>query len=257
MGAVIDDAAIALLDVSGYRIFLRQSGSKLNDHIHERLTDNFGTKGFLSSDMGSRLSRLDARLQDVADEDIVVKKISRSAKEELDLHPEVLSIRLADLAFDSPFQFDATQSSEFTDGICDILAKVLKRSPSWFTKADSDPTIEAIFRRTAPGADCMLVHPLWHPDGNPLKLLLLAWKHEPSRKDEVQSFIASLMTGLSAALTLHRARRMEKAQISFGNVQAQFVSARVDAITLRLILCLPLAVNYELLFTKFVIWPPC
>lgn len=257
MGAVIDDAAIALLDVSGYRIFLRQSGSKLNDHIHERLTDNFGTKGFLSSDMGSRLSRLDARLQDVADEDIVVKKISRSEKEGLDLHPEVLSIRLADLAFESPFQFDATQSSDFTDGICDILAKVLKRSPSWFTKADCDPTIEAIFRRTAPGADCMLVHPLWHPDGNPLKLLLLAWKHEPSRKGEVQSFVASLMTGLSAALTLHRARRMEKAQIAFGNVQAQFVSACLGAITLRLILCLPFTVNCELLFIKFEIWPHC
>jgi hypothetical protein len=220
MGAVIDDAAIALLDVSSYRIYLRQSGSKVNDDIHQRLTDNFGAKEINASDTGDRLSRLDARLQDVADEDIIVKKISRTETEERNMHPEVLSIRLADLAYESPFQFDATQSSEFTDGVCDILARVLKRSPSWFSKADDDPTIQAIFRRTAPGADSILVHPLWRPDGSPLKLLLLAWKYEPIRKDEVQSFVASLMTGLSAALTLHRARRMEKAQIAFGNTQA-------------------------------------
>lgn len=220
MGAVVDDAAIALLDVSGYRIFLRDSGSRLNDDIHQRLTDDFGVKGSTSNDMGNRLSRLDARLQDVADEDIVVKKILRSETEERDMHPEVLSIRLADVAYDSPFQFDATQSSEFTDGICDILLKVLKRSPSWFSKADNDPTIQAIFRRTAPGAHSILAHPLWHPDGTPLKLVLLAWQHEPFRKDEVQSFVGSLMTGLSAALTLHRARRMEKAQLAFSQVQA-------------------------------------
>lgn len=252
-----DSAAVALLDVSGYRIYLRQSGSQLNDDIHERLTDNFGTEGFLSSDMGDRLSRLDSRLQDLADEDIVVRKIMRTQSEERDMHPEVISIRLADVAYDSPFQFDASQSSDFTDGICDILSRVLKRSPSWFSKADCDSTTEAIFRRTAPGANSMLVHPLWHPDGNPLKLMLLAWNHEPPRKDETQSFVTSIMTGLSAALTLHRARRMEKAQIAFGNVQAQCVPSGGQSVTSLMIFCSDSTASCELLSIKFGTWHHC
>ncbi|KAJ9091925.1 hypothetical protein QFC21_007038 [Naganishia friedmannii] len=201
-------------DVNNVMIFLKNTGSGLNEKIHQRLTDNLGTEDFLSDDMGNRLSKLDARLKDVADEDIVVKKLQRSATEERDINSEVIAIRLADVSS--------------TSGICAILAKVLKRSYSWLFKADGDSRTAAIFRRVAPGANCLLVHPHWHPDGNPFMLLFLAWKQEPLRKDEIQSFVASLMTGMSAALTMHKARRMEKAQIAFGNVQAHLTDFYVE-----------------------------
>ncbi|KAJ9107616.1 hypothetical protein QFC21_001075 [Naganishia friedmannii] len=217
---ILDDSAVALLDTSSYRIFLRQSGSDTNDHVLEHLTENIGSKGFLDNDMGSRLSRLDAGLKDISDEDIVVKKIERSEEERTMKPSEVIAFRLADVAFESPFQLDASGSSEFADAICDILGKVLKSSPLWLSRKDRDPQSVAIFKRVAPQAECVLVNPLWSPDGSPLKLLLIAWRNDCQRKHDVQSFTSSIMTGLAAALTLQKARRMEQAQLAFGNVQA-------------------------------------
>jgi hypothetical protein len=212
----MDDSAVALLDTSSYRVYLRQSDSTVND-----LAENIGLKGFLDSDMGSRLSRLPASLKDIADKDIVVKKIERSQEERTVMPSEIIAFRLADVAFESPFQLDATESSEFTDAICDILGKALKSSPLWLNREDQDPQSVAIFKRIAPQAECMLVHPLWNPDGSPLKLLLIAWRNDCQRKHEIESFTSSIMIGLAAGLTLHKARRMEQAQIAFGNVQAQ------------------------------------
>lgn len=217
----MDDSAVALLDTSSYRVYFRQSGSDVNDHVLEHLTENIGSKGFLDSDMGSRLSRLPDSLKDIADKDIVVKKIERSQEERTAMPSEVIAFRLADVAFQSPFKLDATESSEFTDAICDILGKALRSSPLWLNREDRDPQSIAIFRRIAPQAACMLVHPLWNPDGSPLKLLLIAWRNDCQRKHEIESFTTSIMTGLTAGLTLHKARRMEQAQIAFGNVQAQ------------------------------------
>ncbi|KAJ9124525.1 hypothetical protein QFC24_003317 [Naganishia onofrii] len=217
---IMDDSAVALLDTSSYRVYFRQSGSDVNDHVLEHLTENIGSKGFLDSDMGSRLSRLPDSLKDIADKDIVVKKIERSQEERTAMPSEVIAFRLADVAFQSPFKLDATESSEFTDAICDILGKALRSSPLWLNREDRDPQSIAIFRRIAPQAACMLVHPLWNPDGSPLKLLLIAWRNDCQRKHEIESFTTSIMTGLTAGLTLHKARRMEQAQIAFGNVQA-------------------------------------
>ncbi|KAJ9123140.1 hypothetical protein QFC22_001333 [Naganishia vaughanmartiniae] len=217
---ILDDSAVALLDTTGYRIFLRQTDSDANGQVLENLTENIGSKGFLDSEMGSRLSRLNGSLKDIADEDIVVKKIERSVEEQTQIPSEVLAFRLADVAFESPFQLESSESSEFTDAICDILVKALKISPLWLDKGDTDPQSVAIFKRIAPRAQCMLVHPLWNTDGSPLKLLLIAWGNGCQRKEEIQDFTASIVTGLAAALTLRKARRMEQAQIAFGNVQA-------------------------------------
>ncbi|KAJ9112572.1 hypothetical protein QFC19_000589 [Naganishia cerealis] len=214
---ILDDSAVVLLDTSGYRIFLRRP-SESNGRILEHVTENVGSKGFLNSDIGNRLTRLIR--ESVRDEDIVVKKIERLEEERTAIPSEVIGFRLADVAFESPFHLDASESSEFTDGICDILGKALKLSPLWLNRSDRDPQSIAIFKRIAPRAECMLVHPLWNPDGSPLKLLLIAWRNQTPRKQEIEAFTASLMTGLAAALTLHKARGMEMAQITFGNVQA-------------------------------------
>jgi hypothetical protein len=57
---IADNSALALLDVSEYKIFLKDTGSGLNEKIHQRLTDDLGTEAFLPYDMGNRLTLLDA-----------------------------------------------------------------------------------------------------------------------------------------------------------------------------------------------------
>lgn len=215
---VIEDCAVVLLDVSQYRIFLkREEGAK--DDLHDALVDQ--DEPFLSTgyDIRPLANLMPGALQEASTRDLVVKRIRRKRENGQSVGPRRLAAKVADIAFHSPFNQD---EEVFSEGVAKLLRRMLLSDQYWYDeRGPSDTDEPQILAEVAPGAQWILALPVWQSDGSPFKVLVIAWDHQPPRKDETERFVRGIVAGVSAAMTIRKARLLEKAQSTFSKVQAQ------------------------------------
>jgi len=214
----IEDCAVVLLDVSQYRVYLkRDEGAK--EDLHQALVDQ--DEPFLSSgyDIRPLANLIPGALQSSAKRDLVVKRIRRKREDGKSVGPRRLAAKVADISFHSPFN---QQEEVFSEGVGKLLRSMLLDDQYWYNNQDPSNTDDCtILKEVAPGANWILALPVWHSDGSPFKVLVVAWDHQPARRDETERFVRGIVAGTSAAMTIRKARLLEKAQATFSKVQAQ------------------------------------
>jgi hypothetical protein len=215
---IIEDCAVVLLDVSQYRIFLKREEGAKND-LHHALVDH--DEPFLSSgyDIRPLANLMPGALQTASTRDLVVKRIRRKRENGQSVGPRRLAAKVADISFHSPFNQD---EEVFSEGVGKLLRRMLLSDQYWYNEGGStDSDDPQILAEVAPGAQWILALPVWHSDGSPFKVLVIAWDHQPARMDETERFVRGIVAGVSAAMTIRKARLLEKAQSTFSKVQAQ------------------------------------
>lgn len=216
---MIDDCAVVLLDVSQYKIFLRRTADNV-EAMQSQILDQKYPSMPTGYDVRP-IPALTGSLKDLTEEDLFIKRVIRK-EETAPEGPVRLCSRVADLAYSSPFSSD---DEGFSDGIAILLKRMLLGSNQfWYThghdggnKTDDTEIIEAL----APSAQWIYARPIWQTDGSPCKVLMMAWRREVNGRRDLESFVKGVIAGISAALTIRRARQVEQAQIAFSNVQTQ------------------------------------
>jgi len=214
----IEDCAVVLLDVSQYRVYLkRDEGAK--EDLHQAIVDQ--DEPFLSSgyDIRPLANLIPGALQSSAQRDLVVKRIRRKREDGRSVGPRRLAAKVADISFHSPFN---QEEEVFSEGVGKLLRSMLLDDQYWYNNQDPTNADDcAIVKEVAPGANWILALPVWHSDGSPFKVLVVAWDHQPARREETERFVRGIVAGTSAAMTIRKARLLEKAQATFSKVQAQ------------------------------------
>jgi hypothetical protein len=216
---VIEDCAVVLLDVSQYRIYLKRGeGSK--EDLHQTLVDQEEPLLQTGYDVRPLAGIMPGTLRSVQKEDLVVKRVRRKREDGQPVGPRRLAAKVADISFHSPYNPD---EEVFSEGVGKLLQNMLLTDQYWY-ELGGDAEVEdhqAIIQEIAPIAKAMLALPVWHSDGSPFKVLVVAWDHRPGRREETERFVRGIVAGTSAAMTIRKARLLEKAQAMFSRVQAQ------------------------------------
>lgn len=117
----------------------------------------------------------------------------------------------------SPFDMKAPQACAALDA---IILHTLQSDNHWFHNDHRQGELRSqILRNLVPNAKCLLALPI--KQGKHSLLLMLSWEDVPTRPEDVISFVSGILSSLVNTLSMRDARRSERAQLTFSNVQAQ------------------------------------
>lgn len=218
---VVDDCAVVLLDVSQYRIYLRREPGEKDDLI-QSFVDADESLMHPSFEVQPLVRQMPGSLRSVNKDDLIIKRVRRDREDGQHVGPKRLAAKQADILFSSPFNDD---EDVFSDGVGKLIQSMILKDQYWYhvdtpgPKSSSADEVD-IIKNVAPAAKSMLALPVWHTDGSPLKVLVMAWNHVPSRRKDLEKFARGIVSGTSAAMMIRKAKIMAKAQAMFSSVQA-------------------------------------
>ncbi|KAJ9116857.1 hypothetical protein QFC22_004514 [Naganishia vaughanmartiniae] len=116
----------------------------------------------------------------------------------------------------SPFNVTSSQASAAVDS---IILHTLQSDNHWFHNDYRQGELRPqILHDLVPDASCLLAIPV--KQGKHSLLLMLSWEEVPTRPEDVVSFVDGILSSLVNTLSMRDARRAERAQLTFSNVQA-------------------------------------
>ncbi|KAJ9101890.1 hypothetical protein QFC21_003230 [Naganishia friedmannii] len=203
MCQVLDDTNAVLLDLSRYDTSTAPVTSPL-PVVHNPAISETGSD--FSSTWNARQSRTS----------LSRRKSSRRAERDTKGSWSEVAAYTQPSCVSSPFNMKGAQASAAVDA---IVSHTLQSDNHWFHNDDRQGELRPqILRNLVPDANCLLALPV--KQGKHSLLLMLSWEEVPTRPEDVVSFVSGILSSLVNTLSMRDARRAERAQLTFSNVQA-------------------------------------